>query len=431
MSVTIRLERARRAFAAPLGLPGRLALLLGFALLVAARIPAILEKGRFWAEEGNKFFVFGWSLPWWRALFSPWGGYLNITANLGGILAWHAVPLVWAPYATTGLAFLVQLFPAILLLTSRVAWLKPPLVLAAALLMVLAVPASEEIWLSSIGSQVFLSLCAAIILAIETGGGAVGAFRLGVLALAALSGPGSWLLVPLFAGRAVLERSGARAVQAAVLAAAVLVQVVFFYTHISGRAYVIRPLLFLDLAFDKHILLAFLGPERTTPIANLMQSLTAGGRPPHRYAVAMLVIVCGALLAVWRRWRSEAFWLLLAAATMIFVSYAGALGDVGRMFPVGPGSRYIYAPQVLIGLAMLGISASRRDVAGWICTALAAWVLATGAVYYFIPSWTIFADGPAFRLELLHHQKDHRYRIHSWPPEWIVRMPDDEPPVAS
>lgn len=46
----------------------RLCLVLAFALLIAARIPAVFLVGRFWAEEGVIFYQNAVSEAWWLAL---------------------------------------------------------------------------------------------------------------------------------------------------------------------------------------------------------------------------------------------------------------------------------------------------------------------------------------------------------------------------
>ena len=407
----------------------RIAVLLGYAALVLSRLPNVVLQGRFWAEEGNLFLFFAWSRPWWRALLSPWGGYLNLTANLAAVVAWHAVPLAAAPYVTTSFALAVQLCPAILLLTSRLEWLRRPPVLIAALLTLLAVPVCEEVWLNSISSQAHLALCSALILALEDAVGPVALFRLGLLALAALSGPGCWMLAPLFAARAALDRSRPRLLQAAVLSAGVLIQMLFFYTRHPDRAYAIHPLLFMELAFDKHVLLAFAGPDQAFPIAARMYYAAMAGHIMLLPVIGMAIIAVASIAALIGHWRSEAFWLLAAAAVLVGVSYIGALGNFAVMFLVGNGNRYTYGPQVLIGLALLAMAATRRGAVGIAGTIGAAWLLAIGAIYFYVPSSPIYAAGPSWRTELRLHRRNPAHIIAGWPPGWQVLLPDDIPAI--
>lgn len=403
----------------------RVALLLAYGVLVAAKLPAILIRGRFWAEEGNRFFVFAWLLPWRSALLHPYGGYLNLAANVGGLLAWHAMPLAAAPYATSLLALAVQLCPAALLLTSRLAWLHRPHILIVALLLVLVPPISDEVWLSSIGSQVHLSLCAALILALEDRAAAPTAlFRLLLLALAALSGPGSWLLLPLFAIRAALERSRPRIVQALVLGAAVAMQLVFFYSHEPDRSYAIHPVLFLDLAFDKHVVLPFLGWHRGAPLMLSIEAHAVSGHPLLWPAVACFCLAAIATVLLAMRPHDAAFWLFTAAVVTVAVSYAGALGAFVALFRLGSAGRYCYTPQVLLSLAMLACAATRPSPLRWAAGLATVWLLIMGVRYYVVPD-PLYAVGPAWRNELALHRQDRQHLIRSWPDGWHVFLPKD------
>ncbi len=403
----------------------RVVLLLAYGVLVAAKLPAILIRGRFWAEEGNRFFVYAWSLPWPRTLLHPYGGYLNLTANVGGLLAWRVVPLAAAPYATSLLALAVQLYPAVLLITSRLPWLNRPHILIAALLLVLVPPISDEVWLSSIGSQVHLSLCAALVLGLEDRAAApVASLRLTLLALAALSGPGSWLLLPLFTLRAALERSRPRAVQALVLGVAVAVQLGFFYSHDPGRRYAVHPVLFLDLAFDKHLVLPFLGPHRGAPLTRSIEAHAAAGHPLLWPAAACLCLALAAAALLATRPRDASFWLFNAAVVTIVVSYAGALGPFVALFHLGFAGRYCYAPQALLSIAMLSCAASRPPPIGWAAGLATIWLLAVGLRYEFVPD-PLYATGPAWSDELALHQQDPRHLVESWPAGWHVFLPGD------
>ncbi len=406
----------------------RLALLLAYGLLIAARLPAILLRGRFWAEEGNRFFVFAWSLPWPRALLHPYAGYLNLTANLGGVLAWHVMPLVAAPYATSLLALAVQLCPAALLVTSRLAWLNRPHILIAALLLLLVPPISDEVWLSSIGSQVHLSLCAALILSLEDGGGAwTRLLRLPLLALAALSGPGSWLLLPLFVVRAALERSRPRAVQALVLGAAVTLQLIVFYSHEPGRGYAIHPVLFLDLAFDKHLVLPFLGPEHGAALTQSIEAHAVSGHPLLWPAAACLCLAVAAAAVLVRQPHDAALWLFSAAVVTIAVSDAGALSPFVAQFHLGFGGRYCYTPQVLLSLAALACAATRPPPLRWAAGLATIWLLVVGLRYAFVAD-PLYVNGPAWRDELALRRQHTGHVIKSWPAGWHVFLPGD--PVA-
>ena len=68
-------------------------LLAGCALLICLRMPEIVIRGRFWAEEGVVFFHNAWTLPWSKALLTPLGGYLPLIALRQG--CWRAILCHW------------------------------------------------------------------------------------------------------------------------------------------------------------------------------------------------------------------------------------------------------------------------------------------------------------------------------------------------
>lgn len=185
------LARARAISAGRVGRPERFFLLAVYAAFICLRMPDVLLKGRFWAEEGNVFFLRAWTLSWHDALLAPWGGYLNIIANSAGLLARNLANMQSAPYVTTLIGLLFQLCPAALILTSEERWLQPRSVLVVALLLIAIPPASEEVWLNTLHSQFHLALCAALILAFQPATGKVEMSRRGLLLLAPLSGPGA------------------------------------------------------------------------------------------------------------------------------------------------------------------------------------------------------------------------------------------------
>ena len=236
----------------------RTAYVLLFALLLTLRLPRILLEGRFWAEEGRVFFENAWNMPWFDALLVSHSGYLNLVANLAGVLARHLAPLELAPYLSTGLALIIHCFPALLLLSSRLDWLQHRWVMAAALLFIATPPASQEVWLTSIASQHHLALAAGVVLALEARRGLAGALQILVLVLASLSAPMSWVLLPLFILRALLERSQRRTLQCIIMLAGVALQLALFHTQIPGRHLGLPASLFGAIVLCKHVVIPFL-----------------------------------------------------------------------------------------------------------------------------------------------------------------------------
>lgn len=396
-------------------------LLVLFALLVCARMPEILIKGRFWAEEGRFFFRDAWTMTPLQALLAPVGGYLNLVANLATLSARWLMPLPLAPYLTIAVALLVQLLPPWLLLTARDRWLQPAPVRIAATALLLLVPASEEIWLQTLHCQFELTLCGAIILSLETAPGRAGAARLAILLLAPLCGPGAAALLPLFAVRLLTDRSRARLLQLAALGAGTAIQLLCFLKATPGRSYSLDPAVLMCILTVRHLALPFLGFTQASHYADAVKARLATGHVPHVASILPVLAFGGAWLATLLRPASRpAFWLLSAGLLTASIAYFGAIGQATNLIDVRFGERYAFVPQALFGLALLAAATTTTwrpaALVAWIAV---AWLLAAGTVGFLRP-WPLIDDGPAWRPEVRAWHADPTHPLRLWPNGWSM-----------
>ena len=398
----------------------RVAAVLAVAVLIAARLPNVIVEGRFWAEEGQVYFAAAWRLPWWQALVYSWTGYVNIAATLVAIVASHA-PLLQAPHVSNGIALFIQCIPAMLVVTSRQDWLQPRWVCVTALLLITMPVATEEVWISAIESQYHLALATAFILSFDARHTRSPWHAL-IVGLAAVSAPTSWLLLPLFALRALLDRSRVRAAHAAILVAGLVFELIF---HVPNETHPIgtTPSLWGAIVWTKHVLVPFLGPQwAREPAQELAAQFTEQGGP-----LWPLLLVCGAfavlLLAAWRQPKRSPLWLLLAAGTMAGGSYLAVLGSRVSLLSFIGANRYMFAPQVLLALSLLSLAVVARAVTvAALAGVVVAWLLIVDATYYFIPSAPVFAEGPSWRAEVAAWEKDPDRALKIWPTRWTMRL---------
>ena len=392
------------------------------AALICLCMPQIIIRGRFWAEEGEVFFRFAWDRPPAQALFTSFGGYLNLLANAAPLVARWTLPLQFAPYLTILVALLVQLCPPLLLLTARDAWLRPRHVRLAAILLVLLVPSSAEIWLQTLHCQFELTLCCAIILALDVSFGRIAWLRLGILFLAPLCGVTAIALLPLFVLRAIIDRARGRAIQTAILGLGAAIQLLFFFHAVRGRGYTLDPIVLLCVLTVRHLDVPFLGVAHADVAAALIRARRAAGYVPRR-ATLLPILAFGALATatLCQRHARPARWLLCAAALVAASSYFGAIGGAATLIDATTGARYSFVPQALLALCIVALSATAR---GW--TARAAWLaviwlLAIGAWEYGHPPLAI-STGPAWRDEVAHWRKDPTHALRIWPDGWSVTL---------
>lgn len=392
--------------------------LVAYALIVALRMPNVWIKGRLWAEEGAVYFRAARLHSWVDALFVLHSGYLNIAASVAALMAARLVPLDAAPWVTSSFSLLMQLCPPLLLMTVRIPWLRDRSALALALLLLLIPYGGREIGLNSVTSQFHLGLCVILILAFPYQRGFVGTFRLFLLALAGLSGPGPAFLVPLFAFRAWRDRSKGRAVETVVLASVAALQAVLLLIHHdSGRAVGIGPRLLALVIYENLVLLPMFGLEHTSRIiGNLAGEARQGATLWPQMAIAVAASGCMAVL-VWTSRNAVARWLLAGGVVMLMMSYVGALGDHMNLLLLGFGGRYAYAPTAAFALALLAIAQVGQ---GWRQRGpmlLVIWMIVVGMNDYTMVD-PIFADGSTWAEEVAKWRADHLYAVSFWPVGW-------------
>lgn len=396
-------------------------LLITYAALSCARMPQIVLTGRFWAEEGSVFFRNAWDLPPLQALFTSYGGYLNLPATASALAARWLMPLELAPYLTTGVALAVQLLAPLLLLTSPEAWLRPFWVRLGCVLVLVLTPQLGEGLLQTLHCQFQLALCCGLLLALAP---MPGRAWLCLLFLAPLSGPVPFALVPLFLARAWLDGSRARLIQACVLAAGSLIQMLLFFHAVAGRGYALHPVLALCVITIRYLEAPFFGIVHASVVATLVRARLQHGFVPIR-AVLLPILIFSALLltTLLRRSARPAFWLLAAACAIGAATYLGAIGGAQAMFDPASGERYVFVPQTLLALCVLALAAT---YGGWARNAFCGvvlWLLAVGA-YAYVNPWDVLATGPDWRSEIAAWRVDPRHELKIWPSGWSVRLGD-------
>jgi hypothetical protein len=385
-------------------------------------MPTIIISTRFWAEEGRHFFENAWIMAPLPALFTSFAGYLNLVANAAAIVARWLVPLQFAPLATIGTGLTFQLLPPLLLLTARDSWLQPFQVRVAALVLLLLVPASEEIWLQTLTSQFELLLCCAIILALDIDVGWRAWLRLTVLALAPLCGPVAIVLIPLFLIRSALDKSTHRSIQSTVLVASSLLQVLLFLRGEPGRQYALHPAL-LSCAFTiRHLALPFFGIDIANKVAiSIRSSLQVSKIPVLAVLLPPLAFTFLLVMAfLRRRMANPAIWFLTTAAVIAVASYVGSLGGVASLLTDVRGQgRYVVVPQTLFYFTVLTLTVTAEGWGrrvGWI---VILWLCAVGAYSYSHP---FMAKGPSWGDEIALWRADPSHAIQLWPAGWTMTL---------
>jgi hypothetical protein len=394
-----------------------------FVLLVWIRMPEITRHGRFWAEEGSVYFENAWRLPWWQALLRPHVGYLNLAPNLATLLARYIVSLPHAPNVTTAIALAIQTLPALLLATARDTWLRNPVVLFAAMLILAMPPVCDEVWLNTALSQFHLALAAGLCLALDVPVGAGAALRAVLLLFAPLSSPASIALAPLFVLRAILDRQPGRALQAACMVTGTILQLTLFYTRDPVRAYTLAPVTLAAILAIKHLAIPLLGEHGAEIVAPAVQATVREGRVP--IAALLALAAAGGLLltAIMRCRQPAAAWMLLAGGAIAVLSYFGALNSGVSQIAVFNAQRYAFAPSMLFALTVLTLAATGTGTVAFAARAIVVWLLTIAVLQTVSPQDAFFAHGPSWKAEVARFRADPSHKLAIWPTGWVVQLP--------
>jgi len=173
-----------------------LAFLAACAVLMLRRPDALLHA-QFQGEDGPIWYATAYNYGWWRVLFSPYEGYLNLLPRLGAGLA-LLFPFGYGPLVENLIAIAVEAMPAVLLLSRRLSTLGSLRFRAALALLYLLLPNMKEMIATLTESQWFLALSVLLILLAAAPESRIRrALDLALLALCGLSGPFCLFLSPV------------------------------------------------------------------------------------------------------------------------------------------------------------------------------------------------------------------------------------------
>src|SRR5258708_18235440 len=344
-------------WAVPLSARARLACLGAVALAIALRFPSLISHPRMWAEEAVVFFVGARTLPLWNALTLAHAGYLSLFTNVAALLAASA-PLEQAPAVTTALAFAVQLLPfAVVLAGKSSLWRHPVRQLVSALVLLFVLP-NRETWLTTTSSQFVLSLAVFLVALEDEEPSRAGlALRGGLVVLAALTGPPSCLLVPVFAWRAFRARTRSAGLLFALLAGCCLVQAGYLLHDVfaNPQVFALRrslstPVLLGEIILVKTLAVPLVGEHAASMIQQWIMRLQRGHVLLGLGSVALWAgLLALAANGVPKTLRAP---LLVGVISVTVASSALALGAKEPLLVPMDGERYYQAPNSALFVAL-------------------------------------------------------------------------------
>lgn len=325
---------------------------------------------------------------------------------------------------------------------------------ALALLVLLLTSPSSQVWLNTINSQFYLAVCATIIFLSRADRRQLQ--RNLTLAVAGLTGPVTTFLTPFFWFRALREKTAEAYLQAGVLTACALTQIVIVreFLHAGARRISFQP---------SGIAPGFLVEYLTMPFFGRVAKRIAGSvilqrRLPYRVTghtmaahwkaailsfhlpltwpylllwVAIDIAFIGLLLWItFDRLDRSSWWLLAMSLWLAIFSIYGAVGGTYAV-----AERYVFPSAVLMGLALLlaSVRPTGRRAARIAARCLLAVFLLSGAHDFLsYPTWLGYERpaGPGWRLQISEWEKNPDRKLTVWPTGFgSLRLSPDHRPT--
>lgn len=407
---------------------GLFAILTGCVLL---RSVNLLLHPRFWAEEGVIWFQYALGHSVWSTLVFVYNlsGYLNLAANVAGVLAGLSARtghMLRAPLVSTIVALIVQSIPFVILCfgNSRLFNSQWKRIVGGVILLVLP-SATPEIWLNSINSMSFAGLVTLLLLFEHTDWRpAVRWLVRALLMLCGFTGIYAVVLAPFFFADYIYRRLRERAIQAVILllvgitqAAAIIYYKLYGGLPMRGEAvarlapinvafyHVTMPFVGQDLA---RMLFRFVGMEDAWWVASSYPHWPAESTLLAGWISSLLVTVC----LIWLCRRECSFDKLLLVGMFSTYSIITTLGSLHGI----PAGRYAFLPAVaLVLLVFSNIDTASYGIRHAVCCAAIAMSLAVGIGQF----WNMeMFSGPSWRDEVVAWKKDQNYGLKVWPGGW-------------
>jgi len=369
-----------------------------------ARAPELFSSPRFWAEEGARYFPYALEHGFWSALMflDPRAGYLDVTRNLSAGLA-SLVPLAYAPYVTTYIAYVVQLIACFIIIYGRsLIFDNYGRKLLACIIVIFAPSVLAEVWLNTINSMTWFGLIGFLILIDQVSllsHRKVIFYRV-VLAVGALSGPYVCMLTPIYWLIALRDKTRDTMINASILLCGLAIHgVILVYYLFSGvlnekRFHSIDLIDALDSIFWNHIARPIFGSEY--PVRVLLDFISAPYIGKRFVVVLLLIILVGAAIFQLIHKRSYRFTYTPAfftAASWFLIS----IGTTIASYNNNPVGRYAVLPGWIVLFFLLNFTRPfRLKFAGVVFSCLLVPALGIGLMSYSLGK-PVLCDGRNWR----------------------------------
>lgn len=326
-------------------------------LIIIIRCPELFINPRLFAEEGPFYFsnAFHYSNTnqWYKGLTYISIGYFSLWPNIATTIAANFFTLEKAPLVTTLFAFVIQIAPIWIVLFGFSDFWETKIQKLLLVLIILFVPISVELWLTTITSQFTFGLIAFLILhsKIES---KKWIYRT-LLIIGGLTGILTCLLTPFFILRGYFNKSKERRIQAIILTICTLFQLFIVYNNTIQRPpisnLILHNIIWAPIAQSLgYLVLGYHG-------SSIFYTLYKFAITNHFFFLfSSLIIVTNlivfAILIKYSKIKNlDKFTFLGSYFTILYISLIGALDD--NYIQIGVGSRYFFIPNIILATFLL------------------------------------------------------------------------------
>lgn len=364
-------ELVERLFAMP-AIARWTAIIGTFLLLLAARRPEGILRAEFIYEDGVRWYLESWQLPFPEGLVTPYAGYLHLIPRTVGYLE-TLVPVAMAPLLGNAIALLIVAAIGAFIASDRLAGVLPCRTLRLAIALYLVFLPTTGMTLGSITFvQFYLALfLIAAAVSDRPRSELEAATTYAAVALAAATGPFGLLLAPLFVGRVLFRRDTDSILMLVALGLSVTAQAVTL--AIIGRPYAAPPTMdpvAIAQILSGHAATALLGGR---PISRLIEA----GVPA--WSISVLGVVALAVVGTQLR-RLPARWFIVGGYVLVAIivpTLIAGSDDTQLLLDPLSASRYFMVPTALLGAGLIvALTRARRSP----LSILAAAILVVGVL---------------------------------------------------
>ena len=405
--------------------PAALTALLALAYFAAlvSRNPDVLFRPQFSAEVGSLFYQQAHALRLLHTLSIPYAGYLLVFPRLVAAVS-LLFPLSCAPLVFNFAALLAQCLPAIYLCSPRMQNVGPLKLRILLAFLYIGVPNVAKIHGNLTNAQWHLAVLSLLIpIAIPPASRLAVVFDVTALSISALTGPYSFLLLPVAILVALSRRESWTIKQIWILAAAAIIQATVLLR--SGRPHTQEGLGASVPAFCRIVAFQVFVPV----FRGMNNSARFTGHPLALTIVSFVVVALGVALMTYAFVRGglEIRCLILFAALLLAASLASPLATAsGPEWAAlqNPGSthRYWYIPELAVAGVTVWLSTmATRKFLRALGAALVCVMLVVDVIYWRLPSLPDMHFG-AYAANFKALPPGAHMQIPINPPGWFVEL---------